>query len=238
MNAKWELLSKSKAHADVGKEGLRLELNGGWTIDDGITRKQKAIVEFLCDKDRKGDENLYDPEDKYSDGKDKREEKEDDGKKDGNVEDDGPDSASLQFVSYDADVLRLKWRTKFACEKSKEELDAEKNQHWGFFTWFILMYGSPLSWSSRWRHFTDFVQQCLPINRCLPDLRLMAQLQPIRRSGLGPSSPWRYYPRRSILAQGLDAKSYQHITRGWKQRGLRGRIRGEIRGEVVISRIA
>jgi hypothetical protein len=156
MNAKWELLSKSKAHADAGKEGLRLELNGGWIIDDDITRKQKAIVEFLCDKDRKGDENLYDPEDKYSDGKDKREEKEDDGKKDGNVEDDGPGSASLEFVSYypsdsDADVLRLKWRTKFACEKSKEELDAEKNQHWGFFTWFILMYGSPLSWSSRWR---------------------------------------------------------------------------------------
>jgi hypothetical protein len=53
----------------------------------------------------------------------------------------------------------------------------------------------------------------------------MAQLQSIRRSRLGSSSPWRYYPRRSILAQGLDAKSYHHITRGWKQRGLRGRIR-------------
>jgi len=154
MNAKWELLSKSKAHADVGKKGLRLELNGGIIKGDGIRQKQKAIVEFLCDKERKGDENLYKPEDGYPYGKNKREEKDDDGKKGGNVEDDGPDSASLQFVSYltsdpDADVLRLKWRTKLACEQSKEELDAEKNHHWGFFTWFILMYGSPLSCSSR-----------------------------------------------------------------------------------------
>jgi hypothetical protein len=137
MNAKWERLTDSNSHADADKDGLRVELNGGFRGQGKEKRKQKAIVEFICDKWRKGDENLWDPEDKYDDGKSKREETD--------PADDDPNSPSLTFLSYtpdkgDADVLRLEWRTKYACESSKEEEDEKNAQHWGFFTWFIIMY--------------------------------------------------------------------------------------------------
>ena len=141
MNAKWERLSDSKSHADVDKDGLRLEMNGGWIPQEHEeNRYQKAILEFICDKSRKGDENLWDPEDKYDDGKSKRDETDEES----DPVDEDPTSPSLKFRSYktdkeDADVLRLEWRTKYACADSKDEEDEKKTQHWGFFTWFIIM---------------------------------------------------------------------------------------------------
>ncbi|TVY71387.1 Autophagy-related protein [Lachnellula suecica] len=155
MDAKWERLKASKSHADEGKEGLRLELNGGVRVVGEKKRKQKAIIEFLCDPEKTGLENLYDPEDKYDDSDDnkveKREEETDDGDKgDGEKEDANkgydPEASSLRYIGYgedggDAsiDVLRLEWTTRHACEGEKQKEDAEKKAGWGFFTWFILI---------------------------------------------------------------------------------------------------
>jgi hypothetical protein len=138
MDAKFERLKTSPSHSDSEKEGVRIEMNGGFrTLESGGKRNQKAIVEFICDKTRTGLENLYDPKEKYDEEKIKREE-------DDTKDEDDPKSSSLTFVRYeeekgDADTLRMLWRTKYACEDSKDEHDAAKGNHWGFFTWFILM---------------------------------------------------------------------------------------------------
>lgn len=138
LDPKWERLKTSKLDSDAGKEGVRLEINGGFKITEEKKKYQKAIIEFICDRARVGDENLWDPEDKYEDGKSKREEKE------GDAKEDNPDSPSLDFDEYDTsskdvDVLKLTWRTKFACEDAKKEKDDERSKHWGFFTWFIII---------------------------------------------------------------------------------------------------
>lgn len=145
MDPHWGLLKESTSHEDSQKDGLSLELNGGFKTVDGKKKPQKAIVEFLCHEWREGTENLYDPEDKYEDGKEKvrrDEDKNGDDKKDAEEDKTTP---SLEFIRYDqdnadVDVLRLKWRTKYACEGAKDDKDAEKSAHWGFFTWFIVMY--------------------------------------------------------------------------------------------------
>jgi len=150
MDAKWERLKASKSNSDQGKEGLRMELNGGYRKQENSKRYQKAIIEFICDKDKTGLEGLWDPEDKYEDdGEDekrKREEAEDDDEKKQTNRGYDPEKSSLKYVSYkqDAedekrDILRLEWYTKHACEDQKDEDDAEKKSSWGFFTWFILM---------------------------------------------------------------------------------------------------
>jgi hypothetical protein len=149
MDAKWERLKASKAHADGDKEGLRMELNGGFRQKEGAKRHQKAIIEFICDKNKTGLEGLWDPEDKYEEGgedeKRKREETDGDEKKQTNRGYD-MEKSSLKYISYKADdpdtsrdVLRLEWYTKHACEDQTEKDDAEKKSSWGFFTWFILM---------------------------------------------------------------------------------------------------
>lgn len=136
LDAKWELLSTSTSHSDSELEGLRVELKGGFSGSGKDRRSQKAIVEFICDESRTGLENLWDPEDKYTDITERDEEG-------GEPKEDDANAPSLQFVRYDvgsgdADVLRLKWQTKYACENSKAEQDAA-GTHWGFFTWFIIM---------------------------------------------------------------------------------------------------
>lgn len=96
-------LKTSDSNSDSQKEGLRLVLKGGKHPLDGAVkdrREQRAIVEFLCDPERKGDEGEWEAEDKYEkdtklrrradnksdDGKD--EDKKDDGKKDDDKKDD------------------------------------------------------------------------------------------------------------------------------------------------------
>jgi len=132
LDPRWTRLKTS--NTDSGKEGVRLEMKGGFKVFEGKKKKQKAIVDFICAKDLEGDENLWDPEDKYVDGNTKREEK-------------AGGEPSLQFVEYntsdkDEDVLKLLWKTKWACESTKKEDDEAKKNHWGFFTWFIIMYVS------------------------------------------------------------------------------------------------
>ncbi|CZR65961.1 related to autophagy protein Atg27 [Phialocephala subalpina] len=147
LNAKWDSLSESDSNADSEKEGLRLTMNGGWHKVNDKKRPQKVVVEFLCDKTLVGDENLWTPEDEYDNtiGKDKRAEGDDpkDGEKEGDKEDDAK-SPSLKFLKYDtsgkdADILRLEWRTKYACRDASGEKNRDPNGHWGFFTWFIII---------------------------------------------------------------------------------------------------
>ncbi|ROW04171.1 hypothetical protein VSDG_01015 [Cytospora chrysosperma] len=160
-------LKTSDSSADSKREGVRLVLYGGRHSVSGQKREQRAIVEMLCDAERTGKEGEWDPkDDKYEpgqeDGEDeaegdaagrrKRQEDGEDGG-DGGDGDDKPErqllrpDSALIFDSYgpmsdnaNVDVLRLTWHTKYACEGlPDEEYPDNNNQHWGFFTWFVLI---------------------------------------------------------------------------------------------------
>lgn len=130
-------------------EGLDIELHGGRYND----RKQKAVVSFICAKDMTGNEGNEDAEDKQllRARKDEEESDDDDDSDDGDKKPgdrfkQDPKSA-LQFVSYQEeevgkdkyDVLRMSWKTKYACEDSDIADDTPAKGGWGFFTWFILL---------------------------------------------------------------------------------------------------
>lgn len=115
--------------ADAGREGLRVTLNGG--LYDKT--KQQAVVEFICDPDRTGLEGDEGAKEKREDEKKGEKEKE--------------KEKSLKFISYDRDnkelhVLRLEWKTKYACEgvTGEDPVPEPGSSSWGFFTWFIIMY--------------------------------------------------------------------------------------------------
>jgi hypothetical protein len=119
------------------QEGLRVELSGGrYPLDDKKGMKQKAVIDFLCNKDIDGTETEI---------------PEDDGKKEERGllrRADDAKTQALVFKSYETEkdskseedwsVLRLDWNTKYACESSINE-DRGDGTHWGFFTWFIIM---------------------------------------------------------------------------------------------------
>ena len=129
---KYTRLKTSGDSADAGKEGFRAVLSGGKYEE----KDQEAVVDFLCDPKRSGLEGLKPEKEGGGKGKEKREEKQP-GEKD-------PEDKSLKFVNYDKDgadkwVLKLEWRTKYACESSEGGGGADQGSHWGFFTWFIIM---------------------------------------------------------------------------------------------------
>lgn len=138
------VISRLKSR-DAETEGVDIELHGGRF--DG--RKQKAVISFICDKDMSGNEG-NESDDKKRRRRDDDEDNGDDGDKkpDGDRYVQDPKSA-LQFVSYQfeedgknsMDVLRLNWKTKYACEEASDDDDntGSKKAGWGFFTWFILM---------------------------------------------------------------------------------------------------
>ena len=115
---------------DSDEDGLRLQIGGG----KYGTRKQKAVIDFICDPNATGNN------DKIEDDKDKRAD-DDDEKKTKNS------TSDLVFKSYGPveekgaiiDVLHLDWNTKYACEDYSEGKPSP-SQSWGFFTWFILVY--------------------------------------------------------------------------------------------------
>ena len=82
---------------------------------------------------------------KKSFGKQKKR-KEGDDEEDGDEED---SKASLKFVSYklegseeeELEVLRLLWRTKYACKSVDAEPSKGSNKKagWGWFTWLLIM---------------------------------------------------------------------------------------------------
>ncbi|POS82609.1 hypothetical protein EPUL_004385, partial [Erysiphe pulchra] len=124
IDEKWERLKTSSSATNTEVEGVRLEMNGGFMFrDNGKKRPQKAVVEFICDHNRIGTENLINPEDEYIIP--------------------SPQNTILTFVEYnqdreDLDVLYLSWRTKFACEDAKEQKRI-KEHHWSFLSWFFLI---------------------------------------------------------------------------------------------------
>jgi hypothetical protein len=139
MDANWQWLKPSGSE----NKGLQLTINGGFHTNPETKEKkpQKAVVDFLCDMALEGDENLLDPEDKYEDGKSKR------------AEVGNSSLSSLTFLKYvttaeKEDVLYLEWRTKYACEKTNKEQDPKRGEHWGFFTWFIIMYVLTDTWQT------------------------------------------------------------------------------------------
>lgn len=120
---------------DPNEEGIQMEIHGGKYAG----RNQKAVVKFICDKDRTGNEDKDSTEHKIDE---RRRALDDDSETEGN------NNSSLRFVSYgaddDMDILRLDWNTKYACEGNQKGTgddsdDDVKSAGWGFFTWFIVM---------------------------------------------------------------------------------------------------
>ncbi|KAK1976650.1 autophagy-related protein 27 [Colletotrichum cereale] len=154
LDAKPERLKSSDSNSDAKKEGVRLILNGGAYPLNKNGRKQKAIIEFICDREKTGLEGEWKPEDQYDGSQFRAREDDKDGK-----DDDGPSpdekqllmaNSSLIWNSYgpseknDMDVLRLTWHTKYACEDAfgkppSEGGSGDSSSHWGFFTWFFVL---------------------------------------------------------------------------------------------------
>jgi len=156
IDAKFENLGTSKSNSDA-KEGVRAILNGGrFPFDDkkkGVD--QRAIIEFVCDKERTGLEGDEKDDGPHEDGN--KEDEEDEDKGDGNKEDKlrrrddsskgkcEDSDASLRFCGYELETeakdntvqtLRLEWRTKYACADAPEP---DGGSHWGFFGWFFII---------------------------------------------------------------------------------------------------
>jgi hypothetical protein len=148
LDPQFERLKGSDSSADSEKEGLRGKLHGG----EYLNKKQKAIVEFLCDANVEGTEGFTDKEsvaatDVNSYGSMGRREAEGEDGGDGKDEEPLPDldkDKALQFVSFkeedDVGVLRLTWKTKYACEGAADKKpEGKKTAGWGFFTWFLII---------------------------------------------------------------------------------------------------
>ncbi len=128
--------------------GLRLELHGGVYMK----QKQMAVIDLQCDPERTGNEKSSVKKGKHDDDKKVRDAQPDEGDDTGDDDDEDEDNNSLRFVSYekegDKQVLRLDWRTKYACSTYEDDDDdsdpgSGKNgtsKHWGFFTWFLVLY--------------------------------------------------------------------------------------------------
>ena len=145
MDPKYTRLKNSAGNSD-GKEGVIVEMHGG---TDAEKNPQKAIVEFLCDKEVTGNEGFKSEAlglDGVEYGSMRR--------RDDNDDDDTPSmpdqdkNKNLKLQSYKEEdgtgVLRLQWKTKFACEGAADkggdgDDDGAKSDSWGFFTWFIII---------------------------------------------------------------------------------------------------
>ena len=142
LDPKFTRLKDSASNSD-DKEGVLVELHGGKYPNTKSGTPQKAIIEFLCDHDVTGNEGFKDQSDladpKYYGAMETRDDDE-------NEEPDLPDldkGKNLQFVSYkeekDVEVLRMRWKTKFACEGAADKAPSDVSAGWGFFTWFIII---------------------------------------------------------------------------------------------------
>jgi len=133
---------------DPAREGLLVKLTGGEYHGDDNKGKKKAagaVIEFVCDPDRSGLEGLVDEDDMGRRAVSAAE----------SNDDDNSSRKSLTFKSFgqvddDAYVLKLDWRTRYACDEYKggdgkgdDDNDGDRENasgsHWGFFTWLIIM---------------------------------------------------------------------------------------------------
>lgn len=189
------------------REGLLVKMVGGEYVDfkDGKKKSASAVIEFECDPDRSGLEGIKDIPEESSENEYEQEAgervlewtiqnephlAEDD--ETGNI------TRSLQFRSFGPSddgsyVLRLDWRTRYACDNYlKDRKDNQSSGRWGFLTWLIIMYdNSPFLNPSTNKALTNAINlQHLPLHSGIPDLRLLAQLQSLRCSWMGPTSSW------------------------------------------------
>ncbi|KAL2020797.1 hypothetical protein VTK56DRAFT_7995 [Thermocarpiscus australiensis] len=143
------------------KEGLRLTLQGS----SYQQRAQRTVVEFRCNPDLTGTEGEWESVDEYvpekKEGEEKKEGKNsrrEDEKGDDDDDDDDvvstpeqqlkKDGAALIWEGYkreedkdgkDMDTLYLTWYTKYVCDAAVDQPPAEESQHWGFFTWLVIL---------------------------------------------------------------------------------------------------
>lgn len=129
--------------ADPDREGLSVRLWGGQYIDDDKAKKDAgAEIEFQCDPTRSGLEGLETIEDPAANTKDAGDNS------------NGDQLRSLQFKSFGPSdnntyLLKLDWKTRYACDDYLSSKKGSSSSSWGFFTWFIVMYVFP----SQFRHF-------------------------------------------------------------------------------------
>ncbi|KFY70641.1 hypothetical protein V499_09024 [Pseudogymnoascus sp. VKM F-103] len=138
LDASYTRLRTAPSPADQAREGIRVELHGG----SYNGRKQRAVVEFLCDPEVEGTEEEEESVlDVYR--REEKGEKEEGGKGNSTTR----ATKSLVFKKYgpegakgEVDVLTLEWRTKYACENVSGGGGGGKEKgNWGFFTWFIII---------------------------------------------------------------------------------------------------
>ncbi|KAL8694940.1 MAG: hypothetical protein Q9218_000511 [Villophora microphyllina] len=133
-------LKTSSSPSDREKEGFRLSLQGP-KFPEKNGRKHKAVIEFLC-LDKAEERALRTREEKAG-AMDEDDDGEEDHSATDEVSDDGH-GGTLKYLDFDVvgddKVLSLEWRTKYACESAKGESPTKSPRHWGFFTWFIIMY--------------------------------------------------------------------------------------------------
>lgn len=136
-------LKNSASNEDSTKEGVRLELHGG--MYEKVP--QKAIVTMICDKDLEGTEGFGKESkmmafDAYS-AMSKREDEQDGHDKDEKPLPDLDEGKPLKYVDFklekDVRVLRLEWKTRYACEGEAAKKPSGSKGSWGFFTWFIII---------------------------------------------------------------------------------------------------
>ncbi len=121
------------ATIDPETEGVRIKLAGGefrGDDDEGKKKGAAAVIDFTCDPDRSGLEGLVTKEDS-ADADEKKRRRQEESKK-----------HSLQFKSFELEddtyVLKLDWRTRYACDDYQRGKQNNSNS-WGFFTWMIIM---------------------------------------------------------------------------------------------------
>lgn len=122
------------ATIDPDTEGVRVKLAGGefrGDDDEGKKKDAAAVIDFTCDPGRSGLEGLVTEEDSSDADEEKR--RRDEKSRDG----------SLQFKSFelgedDTYILKLDWRTRYACDDYQRGKQNNSNS-WGFFTWMIIM---------------------------------------------------------------------------------------------------
>lgn len=122
---------------DPDREGLSVRLGGGQYLDDEKAKKDAGtVIEFQCDPTRSGLEGI-------STDEDTAEEEQLRAKEDG--DETGDKLRSLRFQSFgpadnESYVLKLDWKTRYACDDYLSSKKGGSSSHWGFFTWFIVMY--------------------------------------------------------------------------------------------------
>ena len=142
MDAKYTRLKNSAGNSD-DKEGVIVELHGPKYPDNKSGKPQKAVIEFLCEKGTSGNEGFGDNKlvtEASEYGSMQRRADDDDDTPELPDLDKGKNLQVLSFKDEDEEkVLRMRWKTKFACEGAINDSDGDKKAGWGFFTWFIII---------------------------------------------------------------------------------------------------